>query len=175
MVGTVDGRTILCHQVPLHCVSVQLGWFMFLKQSIDVEFLMCLLLLFLVYMCVLIDCVCACMCRYQLVGAKKVQQQLANQGELEKFLSVEEGSVGCKQTFAGLWQVDDASVAMVLESGGEGYVMKPQREGGGNNIYGADIVQALDEMTTKEERLAFIFMEMITPPEIKGIMVKSGT
>ena len=60
MVGTVDGRTILCHQVPLHCVSVQLGWFMFLKQSIDVEFLMCLLLLFLVYMCVLIDCVCAC-------------------------------------------------------------------------------------------------------------------
>jgi hypothetical protein len=56
---------------------------------------------------------------------------------------------------------------MVLESGGEGYVMKPQREGGGNNIYGADIVQALEEMTTKaldendlkKKRLAFIFME----------------
>lgn len=125
-------------------------------------------------MCVCVLVVCVCGCRYQLVGAKKVQQQLANQGELEKFLSVEEGSAECKQTFAGLWQVDDASVAMVLKSGGEGYVMKPQREGGGNNIYGADIVQALDEMTTKEERLAYIFMEMITPPEIKGIMVKSG-
>jgi glutathione synthetase len=111
---------------------------------------------------------------YQLVGAKKVQQQLANEGELEKFLSKEEGCDDCKSTFAGLWQVDDESVKMVLETGGEGYVMKPQREGGGNNIYGKDIVDALKNMNDKEERLAYIFMELIQPPENQGILVKAG-
>ena len=111
---------------------------------------------------------------YQLVGAKKIQQQLANSGELEKFLSKEEGCAKARDTFAGLWQVDDSSVAMVLAHGGVGYVMKPQREGGGNNIYGADIVEALQRMTDKTERLAYIFMEMIQPPAIQGIMVKSG-
>ena len=110
---------------------------------------------------------------YQLVGAKKVQQQLANSGELEKFLSVQEGCVEARNTFAGLWQVDDVSVSMVLKNKGVGYVMKPQREGGGNNIYGLDIPVALDTMTT-DERSAYIFMELIQPPEIQGTMVKSG-
>ena len=110
---------------------------------------------------------------YQLVGAKKVQQELANQGQLERFLSKEEGSEGARSTFAGLWQVDDASVSMVLGKGGLGYVMKPQREGGGNNIYEGDIPPTLEKMTG-EERSAYIFMELIQPPEIQGIMVRSG-
>jgi glutathione synthase len=110
---------------------------------------------------------------YQLVGAKKVQQQLANSGELERFLSAEEGCAEARSTFAGLWQVDDASVAMVMEKNGVGYVMKPQREGGGNNIYNEEISKELKNMT-KEERSAYIFMELIQPPEIQGTMVRSG-
>ena len=34
----------------------------------------------------------------------------------------------------------------------ESYVLKPQREGGGNNFYGSDIIQLLNSIS-KEHRL----------------------
>jgi len=53
------------------------------------------------------------------------------------------------------------------------YVLKPQREGGGNNIYGADIPAALLGMT-ELERSAWVLMERIFPPISKGYMVRPG-
>ena len=41
---------------------------------------------------------------HQLVGCKKVQQQLALPGELEKFMSVEEANT-LRSVFAGLWSL----------------------------------------------------------------------
>ena len=111
---------------------------------------------------------------YQLVGAKKAQQQLANEGEVERFLSFDEGSAQVRQSFAGLYEVDDASVAMVLEQSGKGFVMKPQREGGGNNIYEGDIPAALASMQDPAERRAYIFMSMIRPPALPSVLVRSG-
>lgn len=46
----------------------------------------------------------------------------------------------------------------------EKYVMKPQREGGGNNIYGSDIRVALESMKHSKERTAYILMEYIDTP-----------
>ena len=111
---------------------------------------------------------------YQLVGAKKAQQQLAVEGEVERFLSVDEGLAKVRQSFAGLYEVDDASVAMVLARGGKGFVMKPQREGGGNNIYEGDIPAALASMKDAAERRAYIFMSMIRPPALSSVLVRSG-
>ena len=111
---------------------------------------------------------------YQLVGAKKVQQQLANKGELERFISEEEGLSKVRESFAELYSVDEASVAMVLASGGKGFVMKPQREGGGNNIYETDIPAALNSMNDLDERRAYIFMSMIRPPAAPAVLVRSG-
>jgi glutathione synthase len=44
------------------------------------------------------------------------------------------------------------------------FVLKPQREGGGNNLYGEEMVHALTTMTPSELS-AFILMDRIRPPE----------
>jgi glutathione synthase len=53
------------------------------------------------------------------------------------------------------------------------FVLKPQREGGGNNIYDNDIVVALDTMTPSELS-AHILMERIRPPEHLAYHVRNG-
>lgn len=55
----------------------------------------------------------------------------------------------------------------------ERYVMKPQREGGGNNIYGQAVSQALQSMT-REQLKAFILMERIFPPSQTATLVREG-
>lgn len=52
--------------------------------------------------------------------------------------------------------------------------MKPQREGGGNNIYGSDILTKLGKIKDSKERLAYILMEKITPPVCQGYIVRPG-
>ena len=51
---------------------------------------------------------------------------------VDGFLSADEGLADVRASFAGLYEVDDESAARVLAVGGKGYVMKPQREGGGD-------------------------------------------
>eukprot|EP00128_Syssomonas_multiformis_P015514 Colp12_sorted_trinity150504_noHs@4863 len=46
------------------------------------------------------------------------------------------------------------------------YVLKPQREGGGNNLYGQQLAQALGSMPASE-RSAYILMDrIVTPPTL---------
>lgn len=54
------------------------------------------------------------------------------------------------------------------------FVLKPQREGGGNNIYGLDVREAMLSMKDTKERCAWILMEKINPPLTKGYMVRPG-
>ncbi|KAM3174103.1 hypothetical protein ACTXT7_011225 [Hymenolepis weldensis] len=51
------------------------------------------------------------------------------------------------------------------------FVLKPQREGGGNNIFGEDIIQKLDEIMSKPEANAYILMERFEPPLIENCVV----
>lgn len=124
----------------------------------------------------------------QLAGAKKVQQVLSEPGVVEQFLphARKDEITQLKSTWAGLYPLDDTS-----ELGRRGlqlaqdpntarsYVMKPQREGGGNNIYRTDIPPALEAMSKRDaqrgdgdgqpkEREGYILMELITPPEGLG-------
>ena len=44
----------------------------------------------------------------------------------------------------------------------ENFVLKPQKEGGGNNVYGADIRPFLAKMKNPEERSGYLsFTEMV--------------
>ena len=52
------------------------------------------------------------------------------------------------------------------------YVVKPQREGGGNNIYGDDIVPFLKSIESSTERDAFIMMDRISPPITTNYMIR---
>lgn len=114
---------------------------------------------------------------YHLAGTKKVQQALAKHGVVERFLKDENDIKRVRDIFTGLYSFDkseggDETIRMVLENP-EGFVMKPQREGGGNNIYGADIPGHLKQMN-ETERSAYILMDRIFPPVSKSYMIRPG-
>jgi glutathione synthetase len=117
---------------------------------------------------------------YHLAGAKKVQQVLAAPGVLERFLSPLDGSEAVRESFAGLWELgedlhDDAKVAVedAIRNPGN-YVIKPQREGGGNNIYGEDVRTALSGGMTAKDLNAYILMSRIFPREKPCAMLRAG-
>lgn len=114
----------------------------------------------------------------QLAGSKKVQQDLANPGVVERFAPTPEDAALMRTFFAGLWGLESlnadsgaaAAVADAVEHP-ESYVLKPQREGGGNNLYGEALrakLQAGGELGD------LILMQRILPPVNKSIMVRLG-
>jgi len=114
----------------------------------------------------------------QLAGTKKVQQVLALPGELERFVTATEAA-SLRTCFAALYGLDvdggaavDKIVATAVEQSA-GFVLKPQREGGGNNLYGAELADALTTMS-KEERASFILMERIRPPSHPMPLMREG-
>ncbi|KAF9145026.1 hypothetical protein BG015_012024 [Linnemannia schmuckeri] len=114
---------------------------------------------------------------YQLVGAKKVQQVLAASGQLERFVKDPVMVAQLRASFTGLYPLDDSSEGLAayeaaLKNSDE-LVMKPQREGGGNNIYGKDIQEALKTLTA-EQRNAYILMDIIRPPITKNVLLRKG-
>ena len=56
----------------------------------------------------------------------------------------------------------------------ERFVLKPQREGGGNNVYGQDIKTFLEKIQHSDERNAYILMDRIHPPITQNYMVRPG-
>jgi len=51
------------------------------------------------------------------------------------------------------------------------FVLKPQREGGGNNIYNENIRSWLNKMKKSRERTAWILMDRIYPPLQKNYLI----
>ncbi|KAM9445300.1 glutathione synthetase isoform 2-T2 [Clarias gariepinus] len=114
-----------------------------------------------------------------LVGTKKVQQELARPGVLESFFPDEpEAVTQIRATFAGLYTLDmgvegDQNVAMVLGKP-DRYVLKPQREGGGNNIYGEEICDVLESLKNSTERTAYILMDKIQAQPTYNYLCRKG-
>lgn len=123
----------------------------------------------------------------QLAGAKKVQQVLAMPkldpsapSELSRFLP--EDSQAWKDlwaTFTNIFPMDDSQggqaarkLALDPESC-QRYVLKPQREGGGNNCYKAAIPPFLKELPETHWK-SYILMELITPPPVNNIILRNG-
>ena len=78
--------------------------------------------------------------------------------------------------FAGLYGLEgiagDEAAKRAVGSPGD-YVLKPQREGGGHNLYGQQLVEALERLTL-EERQAYILMERIRPPSQRAALLRAG-
>lgn len=113
---------------------------------------------------------------YQLVGSKKVQQVLSVPGRLERYVDSQTANE-MRESFAGLYPLDDspeglAAYELALKNS-EDLVMKPQREGGGNNIYGEDILAELKRLSPTE-RNAFILMDLIKSPPLDNLMIREG-
>nr|CAD7206359.1 unnamed protein product [Timema douglasi] len=54
------------------------------------------------------------------------------------------------------------------------FVLKPQREGGGNNVYGEKVREELLAMKDSKERTAWILMDRICPPIQTCYIVRPG-
>ncbi|KAK2465274.1 hypothetical protein APHAL10511_002628 [Amanita phalloides] len=128
----------------------------------------------------------------QLAGGKKIQQVLTQPGILERFLCDPKRGVvlppddieALRNTFMEMWSLEVGPGGVTPDdeatgAGGEHYgvrrareqahslVLKPQREGGGNNVYKEDIHEFLDKLEP-EQRQAWIAMRLIMPPEGVG-------
>eukprot|EP00518_Triparma_eleuthera_P003743 CAMPEP_0182453282 /NCGR_PEP_ID=MMETSP1319-20130603/410_1 /TAXON_ID=172717 /ORGANISM="Bolidomonas pacifica, Strain RCC208" /LENGTH=424 /DNA_ID=CAMNT_0024651197 /DNA_START=44 /DNA_END=1315 /DNA_ORIENTATION=+ len=109
----------------------------------------------------------------QLFGAKKVQQVLCIEDERAR-LGAPRGSEGVEETWVGMWPLTDfPAVRAMVARGDKGYVLKPQREGGGNNVYGREVLPALDAME-EGEREGYVLMEAISPDVFTNSLIKDG-
>lgn len=115
---------------------------------------------------------------YQLAGAKKVQQDLARPGVVERYASGADDAVELRSFFAGQWGLEDlaapdtAAAVADARAHPERYVLKPQREGGGNNVYGAALAERL--AAGGPGLAAYILMQRIQPPTLPAVMVRAG-
>jgi len=113
---------------------------------------------------------------YHLVGSKKIQQELAKPNVLERFLENKEEIAKLRQCFAGLWSLDDEEIVKSAIENPDLFVLKPQREGGGNNIYGLDVREALIRLQKEggDALSAYILMQRIFPKESLANLVRGG-
>ena len=91
-----------------------------------------------------------------LIGTKKVQQVLCNPGMVERFAKDPESVLRIRSTFGTLLHLDfnaqgDKAIARALKDPRR-FVLKPQRENGGNNLYGEEMVKELERTKHTNER-----------------------
>lgn len=133
----------------------------------------------------------------QLAGAKKVQQVLADPKWLERFVPDEKERAQLRESFTDLYPLDDSEEGRIaLERAYnecDKFVLKPQREGGGNNVYRGDIPTFLDRLdegdkakaaatattaadqTGPRGREGYILMSLIeSPRDMEQVLVKAG-
>ena len=122
----------------------------------------------------------------QLAGAKKVQQVLATPKSAEepsilhRFMSASTSDIiNLEKTFTNIYPLDNTPSGLSARKIAldpelcQGYVLKPQREGGGNNIYRSAIppfLQSLPETHWK----SYILMEIIAPPPVHNMILRNG-
>ncbi|XP_072371321.1 glutathione synthetase-like [Scyliorhinus torazame] len=115
-----------------------------------------------------------------LAGTKKIQQELARSGMVEKFLTdCPKSAERIRATFVGLYSIDegpegDEIIKKAVEDP-EGFVLKPQREGGGNNIFGEELKQLLGNIKDGPKRSAYILMDRIKPQTVKNYLLHPGS
>ena len=113
----------------------------------------------------------------QLAGTKKIQQLLGHEDTLRMFA---EGDAAEKVqgTFVGLYTLDElidtVPASEVACQAPERFVLKPQREGGGNNLYGEEMKTTLQNLTADEQH-AYILMERIPSTVTPAALVVEST
>lgn len=117
----------------------------------------------------------------QLAGCKKVQQVLAtpHSPHLKRFLPDSQVAERVLATFAPIYPLDKSEAGTEARklaadpTSASRYVLKPQREGGGNNIYRKAIPPFLQKLP-ETHWPAYILMEMIEPPPLMNAILRNG-
>ncbi|XP_063902678.1 glutathione synthetase-like [Zophobas morio] len=109
---------------------------------------------------------------YQLSGTKKVQQMLSSRETLSKFIKDESKKEALMEIFMTMYPANESAVKEALCNPSK-FVMKPQREGGGNNFYDENLVKILKN-ATEEQKKEYILMEKINSKPRAGHVVRNG-
>ena len=121
-----------------------------------------------------------------LAGSKKIQQILATPSSphLSRFQLSTSSAANIdriRDTFAAIYPLDDTpegKYAVRIATDAEkakGYVLTPQREGGGNNIYGLKIPPFIKSLGDDSKRYrGHILMELIEPPALRNSIFRNG-
>lgn len=126
----------------------------------------------------------------QLAGSKKIQAVLSRPGVVESFLLSDKWNLhsqdipyvftptivdDLRASWVEMWGLEERDGIEKARKAASYLVLKPQREGGGNNIYRANIPPFLDKLP-EQEREAWIAMALINFPKgLKNVLVRSGT
>lgn len=115
----------------------------------------------------------------QLSGAKKIQQVLTSAETVREFIpdiSSEDLDL-LLSTFVKIYPLDNSEDGQLAKKLAfehpERFVLKPQREGGGNNVYKQNIPGHL-KLLPEEEWGAYILMELIHPPTHKNKIIRDS-
>lgn len=127
---------------------------------------------------------------YQLAGTKRVQQELCLPGVVEHFLGDAGDASKLRRCFAAQYSMQGLSTSGQAAAGadvgtlaaidsatrdGSSWVLKPQREGGGNNLYGTALSQFLASNRAMPAALApFVLMQRIFPKPRLAAFLRQG-
>lgn len=109
-----------------------------------------------------------------LAGTKKVQLFLSQRGILEKFIDAKTAEK-LREVFAYQYSLEEENESIISKAVNypDAFVLKPEREGGGNNLYGLDIKKfLLGEEPAKKN--SYILMERINPPASPNCIIRSN-
>jgi glutathione synthase len=122
----------------------------------------------------------------QLAGTKKVQQVLATPrpssapSMLGKFIKDDtKEAQELWKTFTNIYPMDASEAGLEARKKAldptlcQAYVLKPQREGGGNNTYRGAIPEFLKSIPESHWG-SYILMELITPPPVSNVILRAG-
>ena len=117
---------------------------------------------------------------YHLAGTKRVQQCLADKATLSKFIAQDKVDLVSKY-FTDLYGFDSElpdELLREVQRAPQNFVLKPQREGGGNNIYGEEILKHFENYESQEVReklKQYILMRKIEVPEVDNLLARNGS
>jgi glutathione synthase len=115
---------------------------------------------------------------HHLVGAKKIQQVMYNREVLRKFVESDQQVDDLMSIFTGLYGLEKGVNDDIIQEAIDdtrGYVLKPQREGGGNLLHSEEMKKMLSEKLDEEgNRDKYILMKRISPQPFETAILRSG-
>ena len=110
----------------------------------------------------------------QLAGCKIVQEYLTRDNIVEKYIDDKNLSTRIRSTFAPMFTFDNHQTREMninlLRQNPNGYVLKPNLEGGGNNKYGNEILNIIEKEANYLNY--YMAMEKILPPKCTTCLIK---
>ena len=118
----------------------------------------------------------------QLATFKKYQQAFSDASLLQQVTQNEEITKQASSLFKGIWSLEEygkegADVNHVFADAmahPDKYVLKPQKEGGGNNYFGEELCRNLKNFDTYPQLRSYLLMEKINPPLHQGYFVRNS-